>query len=44
MKKALLTSLAMVLVGVLYYFTVGSRQITEEIKDGINSQIVTSKE
>jgi len=43
MKKALLTLVAMVLVGLTYYFTVGSKQITEEIKKEVNREIVSLK-
>jgi len=40
MKKTLLGAIAIVLVGLLYYFTIGSKQITQEIKKGVNSVIL----
>ena len=40
MKKTLLGAIAMILVALLYYFTVGSKQITEEIKKGVNSAVL----
>jgi hypothetical protein len=43
MKKTLLTLGAIILAGVFYYFTIGSKQITEEIKKEVNREIVSLK-
>jgi len=43
MKKTLLTLGAIILAGIFYYFTIGSKQITEEIKKEVNREIVSLK-
>jgi len=41
MKKLGLGVIGLVLVAVIYYFTVGSEQITQEIKTQVNSELAT---
>ena len=41
MKKIGLGLVALILVAVIYYFTVGASQITEEIKAQVNTQLTS---
>jgi len=43
MKKTLFATIAIILVGLFYYFTIGSQKITEAIKKEVNREVIALK-